>query len=292
MCSQRRERAPPPIGCHRGKVVVVAQRQRGFVRTVPEPDHQLGRRERDLTRLVRRQGARPALGIENADVHVGQRHADRPELVRAADRVHAKRHHRLGQRIALDNAAAGQRFEALLRLGQQGRSAGEADLDRLEVDLAPLHVGMIEQRVVQRRNAVEECRLHSANRGEQIGQIAWIGHQREGIAVDDRQALDADVRVDVEQRQRRADDVALGAMHRCGPRLDLDARDRRMPHACPGRLSASPSCRRSSAGRRDRPARARRAAAGVRRAPAAAAPNHDRRPPARSDRRPASRARS
>ena len=104
-----------------------------------------------------------------------------PSLFGPLHRVDAQRHHRFGQRIAFDDAAAGQRLEALLGVGQQRRGAGEADLDRLEVDLAALHVGMIQQRDVERRHAVEERRLDAADRGEQIGQVARIRHERERI---------------------------------------------------------------------------------------------------------------
>ena len=42
-------------------------------------------------------------------------------------RVHAQRHHRFGQRVAFDDAAAGERFERALGVGHQRRRAGEAD---------------------------------------------------------------------------------------------------------------------------------------------------------------------
>ena len=73
------------------------------------------------------------------------------------------------------------------------RRAGEADPDRLEIDLALLHVGMVEQRDVERRHAVEERRLDAPDRREQIGEVARIRHERDRAAADERQRLHADV---------------------------------------------------------------------------------------------------
>ena len=78
----------------------------------------------------------------------------------------------------------------------------------LKSTLPLLHVGVIEERDVQRRHAVEERRLHAADRREQIGEVARIGHERERIAVDERQRLHADVGVDMKERQRQQDHVA------------------------------------------------------------------------------------
>ena len=67
----------------------------------------------------------------------GSGHADRAELVRALHRVDAARHHAFGQRIALDDAGAPVScLELPLGLGHQRRGAGEAQLDRAEIDLA------------------------------------------------------------------------------------------------------------------------------------------------------------
>ena len=126
-----------------------------------------------------------------------------PILFGPLDRVDAQRHHRFGQRIAFDDAAAGERLEALLGVRHAARAAPEKQmLDRLEVDLAALHVGVIEERDVQRRHAVEERRLDATDGREQIGQIARIRHERQRVAVDERERLHADVGVDVKQRQR------------------------------------------------------------------------------------------
>ena len=82
-----------------------------------------------------------------------------PVLFGPFNRVDAQRHHRFGQRIAFDDAAAGQRFEARLGVGHQRRGAGEANADRFEIDLAASHVRMVEQRDIERRHAVEKGRL-------------------------------------------------------------------------------------------------------------------------------------
>ena len=46
-----------------------------------------------------------------------------------------------------------------------------------------------------------------------------------GLPLTNAESLDADVRVDMKERQRREDHVALAAEHRPGPGLDLEARD-------------------------------------------------------------------
>src|SRR5439155_1447071 len=99
--------------------LVIAQHCGCFIGPVPVADHHLRRRDRNLPDLVRGQLARAFVAVEDTDEDVGQRHPDGPELVGPFHRIDRERHHRLGERIALDDATAGDRFEARLRIGQQ-----------------------------------------------------------------------------------------------------------------------------------------------------------------------------
>src|SRR5206468_7523910 len=102
---------------------VVAQRARGLLRAIPEAGHQLRRRETNLPNLLRRHHARSFLVVEDAHVDVWKRHADGTYLVRTLHRIRAERHHRFGERIALDDSSAGERLEPLFRIGHEGRRA-------------------------------------------------------------------------------------------------------------------------------------------------------------------------
>ena len=145
-------------------------------------------------------------------------------------------------------------FSSNCRLVSAMRAAApaEAQLDRAEIDLAGAHVGMVQDRRVERRYAVEERGLHLRDGLQQIVDVAWIRHERQRVGPDECQRLHPDVGVDVEQRQRQHDDVVPRPLRRLGPLVELqpgsdimrDA-DRRRPWACR-------SCRRSTAPPHDR----------------------------------------
>ena len=160
----------------------------------------------------------------------------------------------------------------------------------LKSTLPVLHVAVIQEGDVERGHADEEGRFDTADRGQQIGEVPWIRHQRDRIAADKPESLDADVRVDVEERQRRDDHVALAAEHRPGPGLDLEARRRRTPRDCRARPWASRWCHRSSAARPDRQGSARQLLGQARRGCAGGAGNRSRRRRSPPDRRRAARA--
>jgi hypothetical protein len=200
---------------------VIAEDDGRLVRPVPVAGHQLGGADGDLADLFHRNLAQALVIVEDRDGDIRQRHADRPDLVRPFRGVDAQRHHRLGQRVAFDDAGAGERFEAGLGLGEQRRGAGKADTDRLEVDLALLDERVVEHRDVQRRHAVEERRLDAADVGEEVAEIAWVGHEGDRAADDERQRLHADVAVDMEHRQRQEGDRGRAAQRRCVPGFDL-----------------------------------------------------------------------
>ena len=82
---------------------------------------------------------------------------------------------------------------------------------------------MVQQGDVERRHAVEEGRLHAANRRDEVVQVARVRHERERAAADEPVPLHADVGVDMKQRQRHEQDI-VGALHDRGvPGLTLHA---------------------------------------------------------------------
>ena len=93
-----------------------------------------------------------------------------------------------------------------------------------EVGTAIAHVGMIQQGGEQRRHAREERRPHLADRGKHVVEVAGVGHECERIAADERHPLDADVGVDVEQRQRQHDPIDPGGAERLDPAAQLQPR--------------------------------------------------------------------
>src|SRR5207249_5913145 len=96
-------------------VDVVAEHADGLVGSVPVADHQLRRGKGNFTNLPRWQDARAFVGVIDANVDVWQGHPDRTILIRALHRIDAQGHHRFRQRVAFDDAAACDRFEAPFR---------------------------------------------------------------------------------------------------------------------------------------------------------------------------------
>ena len=135
----------------------------------------------------------------------------------------------------------------------------------LKSTLPRLHVGVIQQRDVQRRHAGEERRLDPPDRREQIVEIARIRHERDRVApLTNASACTPTLaytwnsgsgRKMTSSQRPRTDDA---------PRLHLQAGARRRRRACRARPSACRSCRRSSGARPGRPAVERVARAGVR----------------------------
>ena len=202
----------------------VAQRLGGLERVVPVLRHELRRPQDHLADFAGGHRRRAGVGVDDAHLHVGDRHADRPDLVGALHRVDAARHHPFGERVALDDARAGRRLELLLGLGHQRRRAREAQLDRAQVHLAGAHVGVVEDRGVERRHAVEERRLDALDRREQVVDVARVRHQRQRVGADERHRLHAHVGVDVEERQRQHDVVHPRLLGGLGPFVELQPR--------------------------------------------------------------------
>ena len=143
-------------------------------------------------------------------------------------------------------------LELPLRFRHQRRRAGEAQLDRAEVDLAGAHVGMVEDGGVERRDAVEERRLHLLDRLQQVADVARVRHERQRVRADERQRLHADVGVDVEQRQRQHDHVDPRLLAPTSSTRRAAGRRRRSAGAGRRRPSACRSCRRSTGSPRGR----------------------------------------
>jgi hypothetical protein len=79
--------------------------------------HELWRRDYDLSDLALAEPVLALLVVDDPDLDIGERHADRPDLLFAAHWIRDDRHLGLGQRIALDDHAACHLFPTALRLG-------------------------------------------------------------------------------------------------------------------------------------------------------------------------------
>ena len=124
----------------------------------------LRRAKQHFANFIRVHGSLGIIRVDDPDLDVRQRYANRAEFVGPLHGVHAARHHPFGQRIPFDKPRTGQRLELTLGFRHQCSGAGETQLDRAQIYFPGAHVGMIEDRVVERWNAVEERRFHLTNR--------------------------------------------------------------------------------------------------------------------------------
>ena len=203
---------------------VIAQRTCGLLRAIPESGHQLRGGKTNLAHLLRRQHARPFLVVEDAHLDVGKRHADGPDLVGTLHRVRAERHHRLRERVALDDSSSGELLEPLLGVGHQRRRARKTGLDRLEAHLARLNVVVVQKRDEERRHGWKERRPHALDRRDDVGHVTRVRYERKRARGNERHRLQAQVRVDVEKRKGRQHDILARLEHRREPCTDLEAR--------------------------------------------------------------------
>ena len=82
---------------------------------------------------------------------------------------------------------------------------------------------MVEEADEERWHPCEEYGPDPPDGPEQIGEIAWVGHDCQGVAGDERVPLHADVSVDMEARQREEDDASVTPEDGLGPRFNLKA---------------------------------------------------------------------
>ena len=134
------------------------------------------------------------------------------------------RHHRFGERVALDDTAAGQLFELRLCRGHQRRGPGERRTNGTEVDRLAPDLRVVEERDEERGHRAEERGFHGLNRFEQVVDVARVRDERHRRAADDRMTLHADARVHVEQGQRDQRDVVRRVFRRMQPQVQLHAR--------------------------------------------------------------------
>src|SRR5687768_4551726 len=137
----------------------------------------LWRPQDQFTDFVDREFMLSTLGVDDADFHIREWQADRPDLVFSLNRVYTARHHSFGQRVALDNARTGGVLEAPLRFCHQCRGSAEAQLDTAQVGFATSDVRVVQNRGVKRWNAVEERGFYLTDCFQQIADVARIGDQ-------------------------------------------------------------------------------------------------------------------
>jgi hypothetical protein len=103
---------------------------------------------------------------------VGQRHADRADLLLAAYGVREHRHLRLGQRVALHDHAASQLLEATLRFRHERGGAAETELDRVKVHLSGAGQLVVQDRAEKRWHGADERRLHRRDLLQHVAEVA------------------------------------------------------------------------------------------------------------------------
>ena len=207
--------------------------------------HQLRRPQKQLALITRPERAQPGLDVDDTRFDVGQGHADRADLRTTAQRVHQARHHALGERVALDNPAAGERLELFLGRLHQRHRARERDLDRGEVHLARADDGAVEHRLKQRGHAEHEGRACRLDGLQHVGQVARVRHQRQRAAAGQAEPEGADVGVHVKHRKRHQNDVRAGVELGFVPRVQLQPRVHIglvLAHHALGRARRSAAC--------------------------------------------------
>ena len=186
---------------------------------MPVAIHELRCAEHDLAGLATRHCRRSGYRVDDAQPHVGERHADRAELLFTPRRIGDDRHLRFCERIALEDDATGCFLEPLLRFGHQRRGTAETELDRSEIDLSRTRARVVDDGVEERRNGEEERRLDAIDLVEQIRYVAGIRNENEWIVIDEREALRAGVAEGVKERERRHERVRPLEHRRGDPRL-------------------------------------------------------------------------
>src|SRR6266550_5550520 len=112
----------------------------------------------ELARFTGWQLALPGLGVDDLRLHVGERHADRADLLLALpeQRVAVRHRGRLGEPVTLDELRPGELDEPAMRLAEERRRSRDARLDRTKVVL--LRERRVVDRVVDARRAAKELR--------------------------------------------------------------------------------------------------------------------------------------
>ncbi len=184
----------------------VADHGRRFVRALPIAHHDLWRTDADLTKLAGGQGLFAAVNIDDAHLYVGHGDADRAGLILAVYGADDGSQHGFGHAIGVQQHPARQSLEAALGFGQQRRCAGVTHLHRLEIDLVGLDLGVVEQGNKERGHTVKDGGTHFGDGGEQVVDVAWVGHDCHWPAGDERCAQ-RHVAVDMEHGHHHCDDV-------------------------------------------------------------------------------------
>ena len=113
-----------------------------------------------------------AVVVDDLHLDAGDRRADRARLALAVGVVERRDRRGLGQAVALEHLAAERLLEAAQDLDRHRRAARGADAQRRDVDVVA--VGVVQQRAVHRRHALEDrapsrSRISSALAGSKRG---------------------------------------------------------------------------------------------------------------------------